>query len=373
MTTRMTLGRREQGLSIVELMVAITIGLILSLVIGSVFVASTKTFRTEDDESRLQETARAALDVLDYHIRQAGYVDVGSNESWVGSVMTLDTHWLQKTQSDTDAGSLPAPDQDLLAYIFAGKGPYSGHPNTKTSEGIIAIWGCDGSSVSTSSVAPPWTCTAGASTVPDSITVTYQAQPVDKDNITVRTANTYRDTLSNYTAATGQGGDCGSKDVNGTSASPKGPLAINRFYVDTATNRLMCVGNGDPSSPQPIAEGVEFMRISYGVARVITTAFDASATSAATNPGDYFSGRYVSAAGVPAGAAGVPLWSRVLSVRVCLQIASPTPKVASNIAKYRDCDGTLRDQTDGKIRRTFTALYSVRNHVMTNPDVFKAN
>jgi type IV pilus assembly protein PilW len=113
----------------------------------------------------------------------------------------------------------------------------------------------------------------------------------------------------------------------------------------------MCVGNGDPSKARPIAEGVEYMRIRYGVVPA----------TVGTAPMDSYVGRYVTASAVPD-------WSRVLSVRVCLQIASPTPNIAKNITSYTDCDGVVQPQSDGKIRATFTGTFSLRNNVLTAPD-----
>lgn len=318
----------ERGVGIVELMVAMAIGLVLMLAIGSLYVANKQTFRTQDDQSRLQETSRAALDVLGYHIRLAGFVDVSDDPARVKILVDpASKQWLTKTDASHT--------QDMLAKFFAADANYVG---------IKALKGCDGPFDSITSVALPWGCSG---TGPDSITVAYQAQPTVLGGTAVRAANTYQDTLGAYNSATGQGGDCGAKDVSGATAAPKGPLAINRFYIDTATNRLMCVGNGDPSKPRPIAEGVEDMRIRYGIIP--------------TSGGDTFVGRYVKAADVTD-------WSRVLSVHVCLQIASPSPKIAGGVSHYTDCDNAAQTNADGKIRKTFNATFSMRNNMLTAPD-----
>lgn len=325
---------KERGASIVELMVAMAIGLVLMLAISSLYVSSKRTFRTQDDQSRLQESSRAALDVLGYHIRLAGFVDVSDDPARIKILVDPSSQqWLRKTDTSHT--------QDMLAKFFDSKANYIG---------IKALMGCDGPFNSVTSVALPWGC-SGA-TGPNSITVAYQAQPTELGNTAVvRAANTYQDTLGAYNAATGQGGDCGAQDVNGASAVPKGPLAINRFYIDTATNRLMCVGNGDPAKSRPIAEGVEDMRIRYGIIPV----------TVGTAPMDSFVGRYVKAADVTD-------WSRVLAVHVCLLIASPSPKIAGATSHYTDCDDAAKTNADGKIRQTFNATFTMRNNVLTAPD-----
>jgi type IV pilus assembly protein PilW len=70
-------GRRKQsGLSIVELMVAMTIGLFLLLVIANLFIGSKQTYRNQDSLSRLQENGRFVITLLGKSIREAGYHNV---------------------------------------------------------------------------------------------------------------------------------------------------------------------------------------------------------------------------------------------------------------------------------------------------------
>lgn len=64
---------RQQGLTLVELMVAITLGLIVTAGIMQVFVSSRNTYRVEESLSRLQESGRLALEFLTNDLRMAGY------------------------------------------------------------------------------------------------------------------------------------------------------------------------------------------------------------------------------------------------------------------------------------------------------------
>ena len=66
----------QHGLSLVELMIAMTIGLFLLAAIGSVFLSSKQTYRTGDNLSRMQENGRFAVDWLGKEIRVAGYVRI---------------------------------------------------------------------------------------------------------------------------------------------------------------------------------------------------------------------------------------------------------------------------------------------------------
>jgi len=64
---------RQAGFSLVEMMVAMTLGLLLVVVIGQVFVTSKESYRTTEDLSRLQENARFAAAQMSRVIRMAAF------------------------------------------------------------------------------------------------------------------------------------------------------------------------------------------------------------------------------------------------------------------------------------------------------------
>ncbi|PKO49101.1 MAG: hypothetical protein CVU31_02190 [Betaproteobacteria bacterium HGW-Betaproteobacteria-4] len=66
----------ERGFSLVELMVAMVIGLIVVLVVGTLFMNSRQTYMAQDANSRLQENARYATELFGRQVRTAGYVAV---------------------------------------------------------------------------------------------------------------------------------------------------------------------------------------------------------------------------------------------------------------------------------------------------------
>ena len=67
-----SIAKRQKGLTLVELMIAITLGLIVLLAIGSIYINSRQTYRVQEDNARLQEAGKYALEVLGRSIRQAG-------------------------------------------------------------------------------------------------------------------------------------------------------------------------------------------------------------------------------------------------------------------------------------------------------------
>ena len=61
------------GLGLIELMIAVTIGLVLIAGALSVFVNSRQTYRTNQEFARLMESGNYALDQISQSVRLAGY------------------------------------------------------------------------------------------------------------------------------------------------------------------------------------------------------------------------------------------------------------------------------------------------------------
>lgn len=72
---------REQGLSLVELMVALSIGLLLTLSVSTLLSGSLQIFRLQGESARIQESGRFLMDTLGRQITQAGYVAISSDYS----------------------------------------------------------------------------------------------------------------------------------------------------------------------------------------------------------------------------------------------------------------------------------------------------
>jgi type IV pilus assembly protein PilW len=64
---------RDRGFSLIELMIAMAIGLLLTLLVARLFVGSRDINRTTDDMSRMQENIRSAYQLLTRSVRHAGY------------------------------------------------------------------------------------------------------------------------------------------------------------------------------------------------------------------------------------------------------------------------------------------------------------
>lgn len=65
--------RRQRGLSLVEMMVSIALGLLILVAILQVFTASRQTYRYQQNISRMQENARIAIEILQRTVRDTGF------------------------------------------------------------------------------------------------------------------------------------------------------------------------------------------------------------------------------------------------------------------------------------------------------------
>ncbi len=68
--------RPQSGLSLIELMVAITLGLMITTTLGYILMGSRSTYRTQDASARVQDTGRFALGFIGRQLRSAGRVDI---------------------------------------------------------------------------------------------------------------------------------------------------------------------------------------------------------------------------------------------------------------------------------------------------------
>lgn len=79
---RMTSLAKQQGLSLIEIMVALTVSLILMAGVLQIFLSSKQSYKTNDGLSRVQEAGRFSLETLIRDVRLAGFQGC-ANPAWV--------------------------------------------------------------------------------------------------------------------------------------------------------------------------------------------------------------------------------------------------------------------------------------------------
>lgn len=206
---------KQAGRSLVELMIAITIGLFILIAVSTLFLSNSQTSRTSDDKSRLEDEGRLALNLIAFHLRMAGY----------GQLISAN------------------PNKDEVA---ADRRTNFQDP---TNASVLAVTGCTGSMADTSAA----TVSCSGNTLPDSLIIKYV---IDQFNANNTNAGVPTDCLG-----------------QGVVTSPA--IVENRFFVQnnpsTGRSELYCIGNGGTpfganlvNAAQPIAENIIDFKITYG-------------------------------------------------------------------------------------------------------------
>jgi type IV pilus assembly protein PilW len=123
--TRFTDVRRQQsGLSLIELMIAVTIGLLLIAVIGNVYLAGRQSFRDQDESARLQETGRFVLDMVSRVVLDAGRADVAPDNTLQKYVLfpAVTAAGVNGLAINGVNGAAGAPDTLITRFISASAG-----------------------------------------------------------------------------------------------------------------------------------------------------------------------------------------------------------------------------------------------------------
>jgi len=115
----------QKGLSLVELLIAMVLGLLLTAGALEMMLASRSLNRTTDDSSRIQENGRFALQFLAQSIRMAGYnvsIDANGKPFWDGACGALDPCTADGGGSNSDRIAVvldPSNDADCLGVAVA--------------------------------------------------------------------------------------------------------------------------------------------------------------------------------------------------------------------------------------------------------------
>lgn len=319
---------REHGLSLVELMVSLTLGLILMVGVGYVYMGSRTSFKQQDALSRMQENARYVFEVLSNDLRMTGFSGslCGLAESevdnkldatkWYGNVFGLPVKGYENA-------STSAP--DVSATVYAGDALHILHADS-TREYVVSA-----------NAAPAAVMTFDAA-----------ASPADGHVVMSGCGN------AKPRAAYAMAGKNNGLTTTILAKSRIYPLVANLYYV-----RLRDTGSAISSSNPPalyrrtgdgvteeLVEGVEDMQIEYGV--------DTSNPAVCSN-NDGGVDTYVIANDVESTApcaTSAEDWKKVLSVRVKLTMRSTEDNVTTETVGG-----------DKRLRKVFTTTIAIRNRL----------
>ncbi|MCR6650534.1 MAG: PilW family protein [Cellvibrionaceae bacterium] len=354
MEIRSNKQRSTNGFSIVELMVAILIGLIILAGVIQVVITSKTTFLGQEEMSFIQENARYAMDVIGKDIQGAGYKGCAGQDARVALVAGGDAKALEFLGLES-----------LRGYLNENGAPnaYSGDLNNVAggvkSESILirSFRGPHHLLTSHSGQTLNFSAPHGFSQHDYLGVVAEDCRRVGVVRISERT-----NTSVSYASANNHGmstikpsldksiicpgAECatgysqnynpGSVAMNflahayyiGDSSALPGSPALKRAVL---TNRA---GNGTVVSEE-LALGVEDIHFRYGI----------------KNGGDT---SYVLANAVTD-------WSQVFAVEVSLMMRSQTPSLS--VAESKTLGSSGRTYTDKHMRQVVTSIYRIRNRI----------
>lgn len=306
---------RNRGLSLIELMVSLVIGLVIMIAVVSAYTGASGATRVAEAQARMNEDGQAVLTILSQQLRMAGN---------------------NPKQADYDNTTPRNPAYGTTTYI---------------------VRGCDGRFTDIAA-ADLFTLACAGGGGPDSIAVTYEA---DRYNTVPTAAGLPTDCLGQALPAL----IAAPKIWNGVVALPTAvtfTVADNRFYVATSTAvaspSLFCKGNGGAAA-QSLVENVEDLQFVYGTAPT-------TATPSTLAVAGYLNAADLEAAG-PLGVlpSDEARWAQVLTVRLCVVVRSERPVVQdADSARYMKCDGLLSGpMADLRLRRAYSTTVVLRNRV----------
>lgn len=334
-----------KGFTLVEILIAMLIGLFLVAGVIQIFINSKQSYRVQEALARLQENGRFALDFLDRDIRMAGYRGCASR-----NVATPIKNNLKNT----------------TAYTYDFSNPIQGFDTTAGA--ASASWNPSHSSTTTGITSP----------LKGSDIITIRRAADDGVQVITNTPASTKLTLSRNTVPGLKGcdvaivSDCNnaelfqvaSYDGNaksisyakpgcGASASGGNTKVLDQTYIGGSLNKAQTTSyyvknnpNNRPAlfrllngSEDELVEGVEKMQILYG----LDTNSDGTAES------------YVAANNA------TTQWGRVVSVRISLLLMTIEDNIASKNQKYSYEDIVDQTATDKRIRRVFTTTVAIRN------------
>lgn len=81
----------QAGLTLIELMIALGLGLLIVAALGYLFVGNRQAFRVQDNLARMQENGRYAMEVLGQDLRMVGYIGCAKLGAQLGEVTVAAT------------------------------------------------------------------------------------------------------------------------------------------------------------------------------------------------------------------------------------------------------------------------------------------
>ena len=346
------LGHSQSGVSLVELMVGLAVGLVISLGLFMMLAGTSNAFKVQDDFARLQENGAMALRYLVDDIRMAGFYGLAMNSQSVHlDIATLATAGIGGITDDCAAGAPSPPwSLNLLQPIDVRSGLTQANVNTTlpciqtndfatSNASVIILRGATGSPIPAANL--------------DATTLYVQSSPSQDPNTLLFRGGKFADLkVGELTRTFGNGDDFPIFEYQShvyyvrpcSRPTPPATTCSNLLNDDGGRSIPTLVRHqlaGSTLQLVPLVEGVERINLLYG----IDTNNDGVVEQFTGAPAD---------------------WAQVVAVRVYVLVrtvsAAPSYSDANKSYDLGDTTFTCTVNVDCNFRRhVFSQIASVRN------------
>lgn len=333
-----------RGLTLVELMIAMVLGILLIGAVISVFLGTSQAYRTQEAMSRVQETGRFAIELLAREVRQAGFRGACMPGAGVNNLLDPTGTGYNSLLFDFGTGALVGWHQQSSPFSAAKTGYVAG------TDAILV------KKASSMAARPTGNTPSNAATVnldgPSGIARTQLVVISDARacDIFQNTASSNANTVTRGAASMAPGNlNPGQNDLSqrygpdaelfrleprlyylGASASSPGQNALRRLDYSLGS-----------ANDQELVAGIEDFRVRYGV----------------DTTGNGRVNQYRTAADVAAGGD----WGNVLAVRIYLIVNSGDSANVVDTSQVLTIDGDSWTAPDRRLYQVFSSTIGIRN------------
>jgi type IV pilus assembly protein PilW len=358
-----------QGFTLVEILVATSIGLIILAAVSQIFVTSHSTFRLEGDLARLQENGRFSVEFVGQDVRMSG--NLGCMQKYSVLAGTIVDPVTNQLNNNTDYGWDFSAGQHLRGHTYTGSGTALGDWTPALPGTINGLtYFTDGEVSENTDVL--MTRRAMAETFKLTAAVTAGGTPnigtpngIGNDDIVLITDCNVGDVFQITSTGDpntdgnlphGTGGTPGNVGNNLSRTyginSEVSRVVTRLYYIGPGTDGVtptlfrkdITSGTADPV-PQPLVDNVEVMRVLYGEDTDAPSDNEANIYRQANN---------------------VVNWTNVVSVRTALLVRTAAESGDVDTKTY-NLAGISVDPTptndDRRQRRVFTSTIQLRNPI----------
>lgn len=327
----MNKSKRQKGFSLVELMIAITVGLAMMAGVMKIFINTKNNYRVQDEMSSVQENGRFAIDFIGKELRTGGFLGCASSKG-----VNPNTN---NSSLSTDLSSMLNSGKTIRGYEFSAGDtlpsliPANGTFTAMTAFTAPPIVGTDIIIIQRANDCGAYLSTAMATTASDVIVLPNSCSFATGDFMIISSCSNV-DVFK-------------TSNVTGTTIKHANPLAVvypssAQIYKYIGTAFYIAMGSDgrralwrhiQGQDPQELVPGVENLQIIYGE----------------DTDNDSVANRYVNANQVTAAN-----WDKIVSIMLTLTVQTTSTNLKV-------------DSSTGRIQRTYKTVVNVRNKSLANP------